>query len=137
MKKALTIITVISFVSLAVFGFVGLGHSSFGFSECLSKAQGGGACPGQTNLLEYINFHLGAISSFFNVTIGNQISIILSLIGISFVLSFYLFIRSIPKISLVCAPTRQFSRENKSFVSLVELHLLRSSVFYLRPGPFS
>lgn len=132
MKRALTLITVISFVSLAIFGF----DSSFGFSECIAKATGGGSCPGQTNLLQYINFHLGSISSFFNISIGSQVSIALSLISFVLALGSILISRHIARTSLLRSFAKSSPGPDGTFIPLIRLHLLRSSVFYLRPGPF-
>lgn len=65
MKRALTIITVLSFISIAVFGFMAIGHGNEHKGRaCLATTVNGQSCPKEFGLAGILAFHLGTFKSF-------------------------------------------------------------------------
>lgn len=61
MKSLAIILVILSFVSIAVFGFLGM---NIGHSDCIMKvANGGSICP-HDSTLDFIVFHVGALKGF-------------------------------------------------------------------------
>lgn len=67
MKYLLIMALVISFPGIAFLGFADMHHHNEMQNHtavCLFAASEGVNCPGQSNLLEFLNFHLGALKDY-------------------------------------------------------------------------
>lgn len=93
MKISLTILLVISFVSIAVFGFFGM-NSTMGpghKSDCIAAVAQDADCPQETNSLDFAIFHVDAFRSFslttLTVNIATAFLLVLALfLGLGFLL---------------------------------------------------
>ncbi|OGY60967.1 MAG: hypothetical protein A3I33_00190 [Candidatus Colwellbacteria bacterium RIFCSPLOWO2_02_FULL_45_11] len=85
--KYFGIFLLIGFVGLAVFGTFGV-HTGMQNHEsgCIAAAIQGTDCPKETNLFEYVTFHLGTYKDFSLATIDNNVvsSLLLTLIYLLF-----------------------------------------------------
>jgi hypothetical protein len=63
MTRVATIYIVISFVSVAVFGFLGISFMNDHHAACIVSTSSGAACPGDSPI-SFINFHLNALKNF-------------------------------------------------------------------------
>lgn len=83
MKKITTIWLITSFVAIAVFGFVGMGHGAEhdNRSGCLATTATGGNCPRESTPLGDFNFYLTVFRSFSlaTPTMGNAALLLLVL----------------------------------------------------------
>ena len=84
MRKFATILIVIGFSAITVFGIFAMNH---GHNEagCIAASAQGATCPNTENTLSFIAFHLGAFKNFstatFIVTALLSIAILLSTAG--------------------------------------------------------
>lgn len=88
--KYLTTILLIGFVSIALFGFIGIPHQMSGHSgsDCLASfVVGSSLCPDGNNSFSYAFYHIKAYQFFSNALISS-FSIILAFITLAFVLTF-------------------------------------------------
>lgn len=88
MKSVLAIISIIGFVSVAVFGFLAIGHiNEMAHSGCLAALAQNGVCPSATNVPLAAAFsHLNILRSFSSALLNNA-ALLLTLVamaGISF-----------------------------------------------------
>ena len=86
MNKLLILALILSFVSLAVFGFVVMSQDG----GCLASAlQNGAVCPPNAGPLAVAGFHLNALKIFTSATFGLSATVILILLAaLSLALSF-------------------------------------------------
>ncbi|MBI2454456.1 MAG: hypothetical protein HYV54_02720 [Parcubacteria group bacterium] len=88
MRFAATILVLISFVGLAVFGMafmVAPEHHSSGFNACIGSLTQGSACP-ENNPIETMGFHLEAFKFFSNSTLTAMVAaylVFLLIVGLS------------------------------------------------------
>lgn len=82
--KRLTIFICLSFIGLAVFGFIGMNHGSgHGYNGCIAVMAKGVSCPEETNSLSFLNFHVNAFKSFSTAVFGgNALAALLFLAGL-------------------------------------------------------
>ena len=64
MTRAITISIIVSFVAIAVFGFVGIEFMNSHNETCIVSTSQGGMCPEKSAPLDYINFHMNVLKSF-------------------------------------------------------------------------
>ncbi|MDD2807523.1 MAG: hypothetical protein PHW95_03335 [Patescibacteria group bacterium] len=65
MRRNIATVILISFILIAVFGFLGMfGESDLGYHGCLADTAQGATCPVNAGALGMINFHLGTFLSF-------------------------------------------------------------------------
>lgn len=86
-KKAIIFLILLSLLTAATFGFVAMTHGSDGkmAGNCPFSAAGQSPCP--QDLMASAIYHLSSYNSFFNVPVGENITIsIISLLFIVFVL---------------------------------------------------
>jgi hypothetical protein len=68
--KILTIVLILSFVGITVFGFLGMNAETMhAMARCLASLIHGATCPGFGNVLAAVNFHLDAVKGFVLVTL--------------------------------------------------------------------
>ena len=88
--KYLTIILLIGFVSIALFGFIGMPHQMSGHSssDCLASfVVGSSLCPDGNNTFSYAFYHIQAYQFFGNALIGS-FAAIFAVIALAFILTF-------------------------------------------------
>jgi len=86
--KFLAALLLITFVSLAVFGFVSIGHADHGnapIADCLASKVAGKICPENETPLSGALFHLKAFS-YFSTALFGQIGGVLALMLFAFLL---------------------------------------------------
>lgn len=65
MRSILATILTISFVAVAIFGFVAINpNGGRSFNGCIAAASHGGSCPGEESPLNIFDFHINAFKSF-------------------------------------------------------------------------
>jgi len=73
MKSAVSAITIIGFVGVAVLGFVAMNHNSgHGHSGCIVAITQGTACPEGSNVITFLNSHFNAFKNFSLATFGEN-----------------------------------------------------------------
>ena len=72
MKSLLTIVLLIGFVGVAVFGFAGVSHgaSDAHDSGCIMALAQGADCPTEERAADFLAFHLGTFKSFSTAIFG-------------------------------------------------------------------
>lgn len=76
MKQWLTVLTILSFISIAVFGFMAMGHGNeHGGEACLATTINGKGCPKEFGLAGVLNFHLGTFKSFSTAVFAEAASV--------------------------------------------------------------
>ncbi len=70
MKRVVTILIVVSFVAISVFGFIGVEFMTSHHEACIVSTVHGGMCPEASAPLDYINFHMNALKSFSTAVFG-------------------------------------------------------------------
>lgn len=88
MRHSLSIFLIVSFLSVAVFGFLGMGMSSHDHTGCIATAVQGGACPEALGAAGFINFHFNA-ARFFSTAV-----LVVSVLAIFLVLASGVFMTS-------------------------------------------
>lgn len=93
MKSALAIISIIGFVSVAVFGFLAIGHiNEMAHRGCLAALSQNGICPSASNAPLAAAFsHLNILKSFSSALLSNSVLLLVLTILFfsSYVLSFF------------------------------------------------
>ena len=80
MKFVFSKILILSFISLAVFGFFGMGEMNNNHVSCIAAEIQNGKCPITNTLFSFADFHLNALKIFSNATFGlNILSLIFAL----------------------------------------------------------
>lgn len=129
MKKLLSLLSIIGFVGITVFGFVifdmGPGHSG----GCIASAIDGTTCP--TNIVDFATHHISALQTLTGTAVPTSSTwslLLASLLLIS--VSIFLFYKNLPSPKLEFLPQRLrdltlhslFSRQKViSWLSLFEL----------------
>lgn len=73
MKSALTTLLIFSFLIVAIFGTLVMGHSSdHSHGGCLAATVQGTDCPKEENSFAFLNFHLDAFRSFSTVIFSEK-----------------------------------------------------------------
>lgn len=82
MKSALAVISIIGFASIAVFGFLAIGHiNEMAHRGCLAALSQNGICPSASNVPLAAAFsHLNILKSFSTALLGNSISLLVLMI---------------------------------------------------------
>jgi len=80
MTRTITILIMVSFVAIAVFGFLGIEFMTSHHAPCIVSTSQGGICPEESAPLGYINFHLNALRNFSTAVFASVSFLILSLI---------------------------------------------------------
>lgn len=70
MKYFITSLLIFSFLGVAVFGVLAMGHGKAG--GCLAMTANGGFCPRVSNLLELVSFYSGTFKGFSKAVFGQQ-----------------------------------------------------------------
>ncbi len=75
MKSLLTIVLLIGFVGVAVFGFAGVSHgaSDAHDSGCIMALAQGADCPTEERAADFLAFHLGTFKSFSTAIFGEPV----------------------------------------------------------------
>ncbi|MBU6501093.1 MAG: hypothetical protein KGJ89_03120 [Patescibacteria group bacterium] len=64
MNKALAIYIAISFISIAVLGFIGVAFMNSNHMGCIASTSEGAMCPLGASVIDFINFHFNALKNF-------------------------------------------------------------------------
>lgn len=73
MKSAFTILLILSFVGIAVFGVFAMNHGdNYGHNGCLAKTAQKIDCPKATGAISFLNFHLDAFKKFSTATLADN-----------------------------------------------------------------
>jgi hypothetical protein len=64
MTRTITILIMVSFVAIAVFGFLGIEFMTSHHAPCIVSTSQGAKCPEESGPFAYVNFHLNALRSF-------------------------------------------------------------------------
>lgn len=103
MKSWLAIALLIGFVSLAVFGALGMiGHGQQ-HGGCIAAAAMATDCPGQESPLASATFHMKALASFMTAVFGDVVGLAIVLIALAFALLGDL-LRDRPRLALALSP---------------------------------
>jgi len=91
--KYLGILLLIGFITLAVFGTLGmhLGAQDHG-GGCVASIVAGADCPKQGSLLSYLNFHLNAYKDFSLAILSGGLNMLVFMLGALAILGFYLLL---------------------------------------------
>ncbi len=90
MKYLASLLLIMSFVGIGIFGLEALDHSMrHGQSDCVASIVTNTLCP--VNLRSIITHHFAAIQSFFNVPISTLVFSVILLIAVSIIGPIYLF----------------------------------------------
>lgn len=104
MKSLFTVVVLVSFIGVAVFGLVGMYHnnSQNHNSDCIWATSQSADCPKQSNLIGYLTLHLNAFKDFATVTFGHIATslLVLSLFVIGAIFGILLKNLALPKLSL-------------------------------------
>jgi len=76
MKKKASVFIILSFIGLAVFGFLGMGSHEIGHdvtNGCLAALQRETGCPVPASPLEFATFHLSAFKIFSSANMGTAV----------------------------------------------------------------
>jgi len=129
MKVLLTIALFLSFLSVAVFGFLAINHGSDKHNACIAAIAGKMPCLAEEGLLSLINFHLNALKSFSMAVFDlAQISAFnVALIFLSLMFLGRLFVsRFIPVLSKFVSPGFEISKQPNlfkiNFIRWLSLH---------------
>lgn len=79
MKFFLPTALIISFVSIAVFGFAAMDHGNGDHSGCVASTAKAINCSGESGALAFIGFHFGAFKNFSTATFSGMSSVFLLL----------------------------------------------------------
>lgn len=94
MKVAFTILLILGFTGIAVFGFAAMGHNDGSHGSCIAATAQGIVCPDAMSALDFASFHVSTFRSFTtaifdgNILTALLLSITLSvLVGLGFLAS--------------------------------------------------
>lgn len=106
MKGILSILTLISFVGIAVFGLWGMGGHMNSFASCIGSLSQGSSCP--INPTASVNFHLNSFKSFSNSPVPQSAeSIIIVSLTLSLIFAYILIIERYKSPSAVLLSNRE------------------------------
>lgn len=65
MRRTITTLITLSFIGIALFGFIAMGHAiNHGLGGCIASLAQKAECPTEGNVLTYISFHFSIFRSF-------------------------------------------------------------------------
>jgi polyferredoxin len=106
MKGIFSVITLISFVGIAVFGLWGMGGHMNSFSSCLGSLSQGASCP--INPTASVNFHLNSFKSFSNSPVPQSAeSMIMISLTLTLIFAYILIIERFQLSSTVLSLNRE------------------------------
>ncbi len=79
MKKLFVLLIVISFVAIAVFGFLGMDHNNM-TGGCFASAANGSPCPTKASAFAIAFFHLNAFAKFGTALLIDNLIVLFSLL---------------------------------------------------------
>ena len=79
MKQLGAALILVSFIAIAVFGIIAMGHTQGHETSCLAKMAGNATCATE-NPLASLNFHLTTFKSFSQTTLATFLTLILMLL---------------------------------------------------------
>ena len=131
--KYLSILLLIGFVGLAVFGAFGMNHGNgpshdIAMNDCIASTVKGVDCPIEVKSLDFVVFHIDAFKSFSLATLGEDVVSVLLLsfvslffIGLAIFSSFLL--RRLQLVFYRCRFLDSFSHfQEKEFIGWLALH---------------
>jgi len=80
MKRLFVLLIVISFVAIAVFGFLGMDHDNMAGGGCLASAANGSPCPEKANPFAVAFFHLNAFAKFGTALLVENLMLLFSIL---------------------------------------------------------
>lgn len=97
MMKEISILIIIGFIGIAVFGFFGMGEHGpeHNFGGCIAALRGEADCSVFKGLLDFASFHLGAFKTFSSANLSIAAAIMALLAG--FALLFAWFRKNAPE----------------------------------------
>lgn len=136
MKLSISIISIFSFISLAVFGFLGMNSAmSHGHAACVASVAQNFNCPAETNQIGFVSFHLDALKSFSKAVFGEHFLFLIAaflIIALGFIFKFRfppeLFIKP-QRVIFAEQPNFQIKRE---FLRWLSLHEMSPNSIFLR-----
>jgi polyferredoxin len=81
--KFLTLLLIIGFASIAVFGFIAMNDNEGGHTGCIAATAQGAVCP-STNLGDFIAFHANAFRVFSTATFAPSVLSLIALALLAF-----------------------------------------------------
>lgn len=88
MKQLFLVSLILSFVSLAVFGFLGMSYAmSHGHAACVASAAQNLDCPAETDRIGFVSFHLDALKSFSKAVFGENLLFLIAALFLAIVFS--------------------------------------------------
>ena len=85
MNSWLSILLIIGFLGIAIFGFMGMGTDGHGHMDCIATAVQGKICPETFGVAGFINFHFNA-ARFFSTAVFGSLALTALAVFLSFAL---------------------------------------------------
>jgi len=92
MKLTISGVLIISFLAMAVFGTMAMGHGQMHNRViCLASVMQAGNCPNDFNPISYFGFHLNAFNTFFTAVFGSGLDGVLASLAALFLAAGFVF----------------------------------------------
>src|SRR3989338_1533603 len=100
MNSRLSILLIVGFLGIAIFGFMGMDTSGHGHMDCIATAIQGKVCPETLSVIGFINFHFNAARFFSTAVFGSLVIAALAiLLALALVTSILSRLRDLPLIT--------------------------------------
>lgn len=100
MRSLISLLLIIGFLGIAIFGFMGMGIDGHGHMDCIATAVQGKICPEAFGAVGFINFHFNAARFFSTAVFGSLVLPALAvLLALALVTSILNRLRDLPLIA--------------------------------------
>ena len=111
MKHSFALVSIFGFVSLAVFGFLGMSYAmNEGHVACVASAAQNLSCPLETSQIGFVSFHLNALKNFSTAVFSDGLLFLTVALFLAIELCLIFKFKFLPNLFL--KPCRVFYEEN-------------------------